>query len=144
MKPKARTDKPSLEERFEKEFRKVELYTLESAKRQAKRIDTYIDIASSYKEMKGEYPTVACLHNLSDKMVDAYDKMISVVEGMNVDDFKDPDFKDPYTDLYMHAENADDWDDIIVGYVEYQAVRPFGERMARLHSMIMNEFEDLS
>lgn len=138
--PAAKAGEKTVEEAFE-EFKKGELFKIDSVLAQDTRADTWIGVANGYKSLHGveTLPGVGAVQAVVDKVVEAHEEVKRRIEAWEAGDFgvEPADFKDPYEDMLVHGKRYADWSDVFEDYMVFSAVRPFGENAQRINDAML-------
>ena len=120
-------------------YKEIELGILKTKRILVDRIDTHSDIRSFYHDYFGEYPEFIVVKDACDTIGDILDEMIKIVEGFTLEEFKVKEIEDPFANLLKTRLDVDNDDDAWMAQVRFNFIRPFGERVLRMHELVWED-----
>ena len=141
-----------LKEYFDDAIKGIEM-VLEAGSKQALRIDNVMECYLQYSDYrkkiyKEKDVSVIVGIELAEHMQGVYNSMLAIVDELTFDSFKDPEMKDPFSDLITYFTDPSDANamtcvDLFYDYVTYRCVVPFGEKIENLHRLVQESLEHI-
>ena len=124
-----------------KKYKEIELEVLKTKRILCDRVDTGVDLREYYRNFFGETPDFAEVKKMHTMVVNIVERMQTVVEGFEFEDFTKEVIKDPYASLLKNMDDIDTEKELFSASIAFNLVRPFAERILRVHELVLNDCE---
>lgn len=137
-----RKDQETLESIFETQRQGI-LATLEVQLRQDLRFDTLMGIREAWHQFyfdapATEGPSLDYVRGIASDVREIHERIVSIVENMDVEDFKGEDWANP-ADQFVDFDEPKDWEDVFYQSMIFSGVQPYGRSFDDVRSRVMEE-----